>query len=392
MIDQRFAQDFVTKIYRQLHVNVNVMNEKAVIIASAMPERIGDFHICAYQIIQQRLPILKTEEITKDLIGVNVPGVNMLLLEGQEPIGVVGVSGKPEEVLQIAKTIKFALESLLTASYRSAQTYLGQQDEQQFSYSLLQEKPQNSTRILKLASRLGYQQDTTRVPLLITLSSERPFQVCCSLKEIYAGLTTSNRQDMVLGIDNQRMMLFFAPDTPVKTDYRAATEDLCAEIQASLYTVFSREGLSLRFYCGLPQTHLLEYWKSYEVLKWLKNNSVQSKRNIEYISDYALEYMVDSGLSGQCNLLLESFNSYTDLLLANVDKEVFLQTVGALLKESMSISEAAKEVYVHKNTLSRRIKLIKDCMGIKPFNNVRDAIFLAALYAFIVRRVEDVNA
>lgn len=392
MIDQQFAQEFVTKIYRQLHINVNVMNEKAVIIASAMPERIGEFHICAYQVIQQRLPILKTEEITKDLIGVNTQGVNMLLLDGREPVGVIGVSGKPDEILPIAKTIKFALESLLTESYQSAQTHWGQQDEQQFSYSLLREKPQNPTRILKLASRLGYQQNTVRVPLLITMSSETPFQVCCALKESYAGLTANHWQDMLCDIDNQSMMLFFVPDTPMRTDYRAATEALCAEIQASLYTAFSRKSLSLRFYCGLPQTQLIEYWKSYEVLKWLKRNSVQSKRDIEYISDYVLEYMVDSNLSGQSNHLLASFDSYADLLFANVDKKMFLQTVGALLKKSMSISEAAQELYVHKNTLSRRIKLIKDCMGITPFNNIHDAIFLNVLYTFIVRRAEDVNA
>lgn len=48
MINSSFAQNFVNKVNRQLQHNVNIMNEKRIIIASSAPERIGDFHIIAY--------------------------------------------------------------------------------------------------------------------------------------------------------------------------------------------------------------------------------------------------------------------------------------------------------------------------------------------------------
>ena len=61
MINQVFAQNFVRKMYRQMNLKVNVMNEKGVILASATPERVGDFHMCAYEIIQKGLNMSVTE-------------------------------------------------------------------------------------------------------------------------------------------------------------------------------------------------------------------------------------------------------------------------------------------------------------------------------------------
>lgn len=74
MINKIFAQNFVRKIQQSMKLKVNVMDEKGVIIASTSKERVGDFHICAYEIIQKELPMLVTTEPTRELIGVNAPG------------------------------------------------------------------------------------------------------------------------------------------------------------------------------------------------------------------------------------------------------------------------------------------------------------------------------
>ena len=84
MIDPAMAQGFIDRFYKQLKIHLNVMNEKAIMIASSRPERIGHFHSCAYEIIQKQLPVMITSELTQDLIGVTCPGVNLLLTDGRQ--------------------------------------------------------------------------------------------------------------------------------------------------------------------------------------------------------------------------------------------------------------------------------------------------------------------
>ena len=112
MINKIFAQNFVRKIQQSMKLKVNVMDEKGVIIASTSKERVGDFHICAYEIIQKELPMLVTTEPTRELIGVNAPGVNLRLTSSNETIGVIGVSGDPEKITDIAKMVKLTFETM----------------------------------------------------------------------------------------------------------------------------------------------------------------------------------------------------------------------------------------------------------------------------------------
>ena len=146
MISQSFAQNFVSKISHMLQLNINIMNEKAIIIASSTPERIGDFHICAHEVLTRKLLIHVTESPTKELIGVNQPGVNLLLLDGSEPIGVIGVSGNPKEVLPLVKMAKFALESMLDNEGKQTENLTFLQDHDKLTQALLFESPMNLPR------------------------------------------------------------------------------------------------------------------------------------------------------------------------------------------------------------------------------------------------------
>ena len=96
MIDVEIAQNFIQKMQRQIDVPINIMNEKGIIIASSSPERVGDFHQLAYDMIVNRQAVSITENLeeNKTMYGVLRPGINMLLQDGTEISGVLGLSGE----------------------------------------------------------------------------------------------------------------------------------------------------------------------------------------------------------------------------------------------------------------------------------------------------------
>ena len=79
MIDKAFAEKFIERITRYTDYNINIMDEKGIIIASRDKKRVGQYHEIAYQLI------VGTEELI-DTTGMSypnvLPGINMVIATG----------------------------------------------------------------------------------------------------------------------------------------------------------------------------------------------------------------------------------------------------------------------------------------------------------------------
>ena len=97
MIDALLAKKFIERITQYTEYNVNIMDEKGIIIASKNTSRIGTFHEVALQIIQgDKDTIIVDNENTQ--FGVK-KGVNMAIYYKKRKEGVIGITGNPDEVM-----------------------------------------------------------------------------------------------------------------------------------------------------------------------------------------------------------------------------------------------------------------------------------------------------
>ena len=91
MLDRDFAEKFIDRVTRYTDYNVNIMDERGIIIASRDKARIGQYHEVAYRLVTG------TEEIV-DTTGMSfpnvLPGINMVIATGGVREGVVGVTGR----------------------------------------------------------------------------------------------------------------------------------------------------------------------------------------------------------------------------------------------------------------------------------------------------------
>lgn len=105
------AKNIVDEISKLVKQNVNLMNERGIIIASCDKERIGQFHEGAYKIITEKLEeYYISDEVATDTArtGLNLP----LELDG-EIVGVVGITGSYDEVINQGRLLKKMTEILL---------------------------------------------------------------------------------------------------------------------------------------------------------------------------------------------------------------------------------------------------------------------------------------
>lgn len=110
-ISKTSAKQIVDEISKLVMQNINLMNERGIIIASCDKDRIGQFHEGAYRIITEKLDeyYISDEAATETARrGLNLP----LELDG-EIVGVVGITGSYDEVINQGRLLKKMTEILL---------------------------------------------------------------------------------------------------------------------------------------------------------------------------------------------------------------------------------------------------------------------------------------
>ena len=92
-LDKIQANKIVEKLMADIPYNINIMDERGKIIASGDSARIGERHRGAERAINER----KNIEIYKDT-SLEKKGTNEPIILNDHILGVVGISGEPDEV------------------------------------------------------------------------------------------------------------------------------------------------------------------------------------------------------------------------------------------------------------------------------------------------------
>lgn len=388
MINKIFAQNFVRKMEQTMNLKVNVMDERGIIVASASKERVGDFHLVAYEIIQKELPMLITYEPTKELIGVNAPGVNLRLTSSNETIGVIGVSGDPDKVTELAKLVKLTFETMYEYEYKKNLAVKGKSGVWNFSHALLLETPLNEYSIKKIATKLEYQDQYPRLPLYIHLHSETRGTVIQHFLDFSSSLSCYQRQDIILPVE-KGIFYLKACKKQIST-VPCSVSELVSHLLSSLDTdFFSREraadkSLTYHILVAPIQTEFIMYQRLYHDFLWLEKNLKSClKEPVTYLTDWLPELMASQVSSEFMEPLL---SWYSSRIQEHMEVESFMETVKWLLISDMKLEVAAQHLHLHKNSVIARLKKIKELLNINPISSPHDMALLQYLYLYMAQQ------
>ncbi len=379
MINIDAAREYVAKIHRQLGIIINIMNDKGIIIASGAPARVGSFHLAAYELINSKNFVSVIEKTSENIIGVE-EGVNLLLVDRMEAIGVVGISGNPDEVMPIAKMCKLTIEAFIIRNSTSQPDLIESQNAGKLRDALLFEQPVNPTRIFQLATKIGIRDNVYRATLIIHSTGDNSKE---AIQHIYQTFSAEQKkpQDILLPIDGQHLVLMRSFPKFEPAGFREKMQELCLYLDNALLAKRRlKDSVVLRYYYSIPTESLIHYRNSYDCLTWLEDHVRYRSDSAYFIHDYIIDYMI-SCISP--DLLQPVFDSYRDVIDNYLDKELFHTTTAALADTNMSPTEAAKELFVHKNTVLARTKKFKEILGLQPLSNSNDAILLRAIDSYI---------
>ncbi|WP_248795771.1 sugar diacid recognition domain-containing protein [Pseudomonas sp. MWU13-2105] len=166
-LDHDLAQDIVDRTMAILPYNVNVMDSQGLILGSGEPERINTRHEGAQLVLANGRVVVIDEQAAKCLKGVQ-PGINLPLMHDERLIGVLGITGEPEQLRTYAELVRMTAEMLVGQRHQQAEQQWRRQRCDDLLALLLSDQG-DSPRLIDEARQMGLKPQLPRIPYLFEL-------------------------------------------------------------------------------------------------------------------------------------------------------------------------------------------------------------------------------
>ncbi len=169
-LDHDLVQDIVDRAMTILPYNVNVMDNQGLILGSGERERINTRHEGAQLVLANGRVVEIDENTAAKLKGVQ-PGINVPLMLDLRIIGVLGLTGEPEQLRTYAELVRMTAEMQLVQRNQQAEQQWRRQRCDDL-LALLLDDAGDSPRLLDEARQMGLKPQLPRVPYLFELGLE----------------------------------------------------------------------------------------------------------------------------------------------------------------------------------------------------------------------------
>ena len=360
-IDNNTAQKLVEKIMDNIdyEVNINIMNEYAEIIASGDKERIGKIHSGALEVIKNAKTIEYFDSVDSDKESTK-PGINMPLIFNNEVIGVVGVTGNPNEIKLIANIVKMITEILIEKEIDLDKKISKQRALNNYVYKIISKEVIHHISSINIwAENNSYNFNIERCVCIIKIEKTNNYKK--TIDYITNKIQTiTHKQDIITYIGNGLFIIIKSFNNTKNKTYNKILEVFFNNLKEEI-------NINFAIMCGCIVRRLEDIHNSYEQANFLCEY-INNYDGLYFIDDYILEYIILNEGYINANIILKN-------KLALIKKNSsFRETIITMSKYDMNINKTCEELNMHRNTILYRMKKIKDILNLEPINNHTDRI------------------
>ena len=346
LLSIKLAEQIVSQTEQRLNHNINVISTDGVILASKEKERIDSIHEGAVRVAQTGKVLTITEKDSKKMHNCK-PGINLPIHFHDRIIGVIGITGNPDELREIANLVQLTTEMLvhqvLTESKREWQRKNGD-----FIFKALIDATPIGEEIKERIHKLPF-------------AISGPFQICLIQQISKATYTTLDLQ--LENILYRKTALFG------QTNLNEYYIFLCGEsVQHKASIISQLQKLQKKFEIAIAVSPVvtnfdeLPYaYKSAEIA--LSFSSAQQIIDFQHIEMYTLFKHPSSNE-------VQKFAAKIEALTPKLR-----DTLTSFFACSLQLNSCAEMLDIHRHTLKYRLNKIYELTGYDP-HNFNDAFTL----------------
>lgn len=363
MLSQKLAKQIIEETMKRLNKNINIMDETGTIIASGDSVRINQIHEGALEVIKFAKSLIITKKNIDKFKGAHL-GINLPIEFQGRVVGVIGITGVPEQVEEFGGLVKMTTEIMINQRYIMLQTEWKHRMKDKLLKELIKKTPNNEnikTYISMLEinlckplciSIIRLTKSSSQIQMIIQLIIDTIHQKKVLVGQLgtdkiimlYMGFSMKMIKSIVTMIDNKliKKKIYF------KMGISSREED-----QTKLYILRNEATLALL---------------------------ASEDYNLAYFSDTeakSLIFQIDK----------EMQQRYLKQSIQDLDNDM-IETLETFFSNDLNITKAAKDLFIHRNTLVYRLQRIKGLTGYNP-TIFQDAFSL--MIAVIMNKNLDIN-
>lgn len=348
MLSKYLAQKIVDRMMDILPYNVNVMDNKGLIIASGDKDRIDTLHLGA----QEALDGITAIEVYKEKDGVK-PGVNIPIRFNNRNIGVIGITGDPKIVRPFGELVKVTAELLIQQEYSIEKYIIKNKLKEEYLYEWLHRKEIYDNEFINRGLELNINIEEDGYIIMIDYKKEYMKEIKKVIevhfnKELEIVALNASRSCIILNKNIEKINNFIV-------DLLNKEED-----KLNIVVILKKtELLSKAFYKGISTINVAIALK-------VKKKIIRDNDAIFY-SD--IEKMVKNK---DVKEILKKIKNGGDELL---------DTFKIFIEENFEKGKTANIMHIHRNTLSYRLGKIEELTGLS-FDNSIDTFRLISVYIY----------
>lgn len=386
IITTALAQRIVERLVPLVQQNINIMDDSGVIIGSGQPERLATCHQGAVAVLNSGRVVEIYPEEAERFPGAQ-PGLNWPIVLDRQIVGVVGISGHPEQVRHIAQLVKMVTELILERESLLEEFQADWQLRTQFIQLLLTgDYRENEAKLAKTAELLGVNLQQPGLVAVIhvgewlqaTASQYGAYELAVSrtretITQLLAGSALIMPGDLWVFMDEELVVL---KQFPLETAVPALHQ-----WGEAVYQLLAAEPSCGRLRLGIggitAQPAALR--ESYREAQFALDNGPGNTRvHSIYDFDMLAAYLVEAAGSFQSCLALQKLRE----IIAALDLAYDMRnTVNTLLDNNRNVSSTAKVLFIHRNTLVFRLGKLKELTGLCPDQSFNHALLCRVIFS-----------
>lgn len=312
-LTRELAQEIVDKMMQDIPYSINIMDEKGIIIGSGNKARVGTLHKGAVKALESGTMVEITQNDRYEKKGTNEP-----IVIGDQFIGVVGITGEPNEVRPFCKLVKTTVSLLIEQSIMIGNREAARKRESAFLDALLNEKKEYSDELIDEAKHFQ-----------INLHSDTTVLLIKNMEEFKTSLPYFKKQN-----ENFSIVMLQNPN----------------ELEKLVNSLLSTTEQNCIVSAGLHQANIAKSYRQAYLCMKIAENLKLADRFLTYKDFHFLAEL------SQITIEAKPLN-LTDVLL---------QTLKTYINQNGNPTDTAQELIIHRNTLYYRLDRIKQLTGKDP--------------------------
>lgn len=391
-ISEELAQEIAEKTSRILGYNVIITDRKGIVIGAMDRSRLGTFHQASLKVTETSSTFSYSLADAAKLEGV-LPGIAAPIIFNNKIIGVLGIAGDPDQLSKYTELVKNQVEMMCNQAYLLNVTQLKSRALESFVQDVLalDSSSKSSDMIFAQGSVLGFDLSIPRVAMVVNIRSFS--NLTASIKKNNHGFLQDNIQlqymksevlshlQTTLEGNSQDIVTFLSKDKFIilKTiNPKRSEQNIIKQLKEQCIGIIKKldKSMQLEAVIGIGSYHddarclSLSYKEALNSLligKYENNNE-----KVYYVKDLFIGHVLAAIKASPSKVYLYHA---IEGLQRNKQYNELKKTLLVLFENNFIMLDTAQQLFIHRNTLIRRLEKIMEITGLNP-KNFNDAIRL----------------